>query len=403
MFTDTFGEIVAKPKNKTTKKQQEDENMIPFLTFNAISNIPPQFFSGMQLKNLYNIPTIEPLTALTKKVTIAVIIAFTYPKLKSDLAIYWQHPINFGPLSSPPKVNVYTMKGATQNKGWNQEECLDVQMVCTMNPNANIWVIEAKSATYKDLMTAIAYATDVVKADVLSMSWGGGETRGLLANNPNFTNPAVCYCAATGDANVVSWPATNPNCVAVGGTTLLWNPNLTPPRTEIACNFSGCGYSNLYTQPAFQSGVLTNSYRAIPDLSMIADSNTCVYTVYQNNWYGVGGTSVATPLFAGIVSLANQQRLNAGKSVLTTVVPANVLGKPPVTSNHLQTFLYKTLYPDTSLYSNTFYDVDSGKNKGSTSGVPLKLTTYDATSKFDIPTGLGSPNGTSLCNALMNI
>lgn len=405
LFTDSFGNLVKKPKETTTTTtQQQIEDIIPFFTANAASSIPPQFFSGMQLKNIYNIPTITPLTNTTKKVTIAIIVAFTYPNLKSDLAYYWQNPINFGPTSTPPKINVYTMKGATRNTGWAQEECLDVQMVCTINPNANIWVIEAKSATYVDLIAAMTYATDTVKADVVSMSWGGGETKGLLDYNPSFTNPAVCYCAASGDANRVSWPATSPNCVAVGGTTLLWNPNLTPPRTEYACNFSGCGYSNIYTQPAYQSGAITNSYRSIPDISLIADNNTSVYSVYNNSWYGVGGTSVATPIFAGIVSLANQQRLNAGKSVLTSVVPAFVApGKPVPVPNHLQTYLYKTVYPNTPLYSSIFYDVTSGTDKGSTSGNALTLTTYSATSKFDVPTGLGSPNVLNFCNALMNL
>jgi subtilase family serine protease len=404
LFTDSFGNIVPTRSSTTKTTSPEQEEGTPFFTKNAASSIPPQFFSGMQLINIYNIPTIVPLTNTTKKVTIAIVVAFTYPNLKADLKYYWQNPINFGPTSTPPTINVYTMPGAIRNAGWAQEECLDVQMVCTINPNANIWVIEAKSATYVDLLAAVTYATTTVKADVVSMSWGGGETKGLLNFNSKFTNPDVCYCAAAGDSNAVSWPATSPNCIAVGGTTLLWNPNLTPPRTEYACNFSGCGYSNIYTQPAYQSGAITNFYRSIPDISLIADSNTSVYSVYNNNWYGVGGTSVSTPIFAGIVSLANQQRINAGKRVLTSVIPAFVApGKPVPVPNHLQTFLYKTIYPNTPLYTSIFYDVTSGTNRGSTSGKPSILSTYSATSKFDIPTGLGSPNVLNLCNALVDL
>ena len=402
LYTDRSGNIITKPSPK--HKTQDNEPLLrpyatPHLSKNAVSVIPPQYFSGMQLKDIYNIPTISPLNPSTRKTIIAIVIAYTYPKLKADLESFWKNPINFGPSSTPPDIKVYTMPGATQHSGWAQEECLDVQMVCTINPNADIWVVEAKSDRTTDLLAAVYYATNTVKADVLSMSWGGSESKSFLSYNSHFNNPAVCYCASSGDSNTVSWPATNPNCIAVGGTTLIWNPNLTPNRTESAWDLAGCGYSFIYDQPAYQSGVITNKYRSIPDLALIADSNTSVYTVYNNNWYGVGGTSVAAPILAGMVSLANQQRLNAGKSVLTTVKTTSV---PP--ANHLQTYLYKTIYPNLPLYNSVFYDVTSGKNKlGSASGSATKMTTYNTGAKFDIPTGLGSPNALHLCNALINM
>lgn len=411
IYTDTYGSLIYK---KIAIKHQESYSkpflqryVGPNLSANSVATIPPQYFNGFQLRDLYNVPTVNVASG-SKKVTIAIIIAYTYPKLKQDLAIYWQNPINFGPSSTPPAINVYTMPGATQNSGWAQEECLDVQMVCTMNPNANIWVVEAKTSSNTDMMNAVTYATNTIKADVVSMSWGQNEYSQLNASNNIFTNTAVCYCAASGDSNTVSWPATNTNCVAVGGTSLIWTPTATPERTEYAWNLAGCGYSSIISQPNYQtdiSGIIHN-YRAIPDLAMVADSNTCVYTVYNGNWYGVGGTSVATPIFAGIISLANQMRFNAGKSALTTVysttpnTATSATYVPP--ARHVQTYLYKTVYPNKSQYSSLFYDVSVGTNKGSASN-STTLVTYTAFTGFDITTGLGSPNGSNLCNGLLNI
>jgi len=193
-FTDNYGDKLYKhdtsdhieePTFKTFFKPYASPNLS-----STVASFPPQYFSGSQLKNLYNIPSV-PINS--KKVTIAIVIAFTYPNLKSDLLTYWQNPINFGPSSSPPTINVYTTPGAKQNSGWAQEECLDVQMVCTINPNANIWVVEAKSDSLTDLTNAVNYATNTIKADVVSMSWGQNEMAQLSSYNTIFTNTSVCY------------------------------------------------------------------------------------------------------------------------------------------------------------------------------------------------------------------
>lgn len=404
IYTDTFGRLFE--SNEQNNQLQESIQELkattfltpyisPNLTQAQIASIPPQYFSGLQLKGLYSVPTIIPSS---KKVTIAIIVAYTYPGLKTDLATYWTNPINFGPDSTPPTVNIYTMPGARQNAGWAKEECLDVQMVCTMNPNANIWVVEAKSDNLSDLLVAINYARKTIKADVLSMSWGMSETSSLTQYNSYFSDISACYCAASGDFNTVSWPATNANCIAVGGTTLIWNPNSVIQRTEYAWNSAGCGYSSIIPQPTYQSNIssITHTNRVIPDICLIADPNTSVYTVFNGSWYGVGGTSAATPIFASILSLSIQQRFNLGKSGLTTVNNSQQL------PTNIQNFLYKTVYTNPGKYSSLFNDITIGSDKGSVAGKNT-LTTYNAGLGFDITTGLGSPNATNLCNALAAI
>jgi subtilase family serine protease len=412
IFTNIYKELISNlveekklPKVKTFMQLYATPN----LNTNSVTNFPPQYFSGSQLKSLYNLPTIIPTTASTKKVTIAIIVAYTYPNLKADLKTYWQNSINFGASSTPPIINVYTTPGATKNVTWAQEECLDVQMACTMNPNANIWVVEAKSDALSDLINAVNYATTTIKADVISMSWGLEEVSQLNSYNGIFTNTSICYCCASGDSNLVSWPATSSNCIAVGGTSLLWNPNSTTTRTEYAWNSAGCGYSTIIPQPNYQSAItsITHNNRVIPDISLIADANTSVYSVYNGNWYCVGGTSVGTPIFSAMLSLANQQRFNSGKGALTTVyskTPNNTTTStyvPP--ANNVQNYIYKTIYPNATQYTSCFYDVTIGQVVGSVGGNSTGTTNYNSTTKFDVTTGLGSPNATNLCNMLANI
>ena len=365
------------------------------LTMESLINFPPQYFSGIQLKSLYSVPTVVPKTATTRKSVIAIIVAFSYKGVLVDLNTYWQNAINFGPNSTPPTVNVYTMPGATANADWAMEECLDVQMVATMNPNATIWVVEAKSDTFPDLMAAIDYATSTLKVDVISISWGMNDNSALTTYAKSFNAANTVFCAASGDCNNVSWPAVLSNCVAVGGTTLIWSPNSsTQPRTEYTWNKAGCGYSNTVSQPAYQSGVagITHAFRAVPDVSLVANDCTSVYSVYCGNWYGVGGTSVGTPIFASIVSLANQQRFNAGKGPLTTIASS--------ITNNIQNYLYKTILPNATKYAATFNDVKLGTNIGSVEGSATRLAVYNSGTGFDLPTGLGSPNATALCTEL---
>ena len=363
--------------------------------------VPPQYFGARQLLSLYNVPTVLP-AAGKKRTTVAIVIAFTYPGLLADLATYWKSYMNFGANSKPPTVNVYTMPGAVFNDGWAQEECLDVQMVCSINPNANIWVVEAKSDENKDLMAAINYAINTIHADVISMSWGSDDLVSLTPYNTNFVDVSTCFCCSSGDNNSVSWPAVLPNCIAVGGTTLSYldcsgNP---AARQEYTWDSAGCGYSATMTQPAYQKNIsgINHTYRVIPDLSLIANPNNCVYTVYGGVWSGVGGTSVSAPLFSAMLSLANQMRFNSGKSALTTVYSTSSTSKT-VPANNIQNYLYTKIYTNPTKYAQDFFDVTLGNDKGSAN--VYSLTTFNEGVGFNVPTGLGAPNCANLCNDLL--
>lgn len=369
----------------------------------------PTSFTGPQLIQLYNIPTALPSSPTTRLVKIAIIIAYHCPTLQSDLNTYWKSPLNFGPLSIPPTIKVYNLgNNYNTDSGWNAEACLDVQMISVANPNAEISIVEAKSANSSDMNAAIKYATTTLNADILSFSWGGPDTKSLISNNNSFINPYIpnsttivdssqnkCFCASSGDNNIVNWPAILSNVVAVGGTTLLWSPDSSNSvgRSEYTWPVAGCGYSTSVSKPLYQSDVSINSsFRAIPDISLVANPETGVFIVYNGLWSTIGGTSASCPLFAGILSLANQKRFNMGKVPLTTVYTQTPLSnaKPnSISSQNIQTHLYKKIYSTPELRSSCLTDVRIGVDGY-----------YAAGAGYDIATGVGTPNATNLCNQL---
>jgi subtilase family serine protease len=354
--------------------------------------IPASSFNGIQLLRLYNIPTVVPLNSITRKSKIAIIIAYTHKNIKSDLNTYWRSLGNFGPSSRPPNINIYTFPGAISNSGWNLEECLDVQMIATVNPNADISVVETKSSSLEDISNGIKYATQTLNVDVISMSFGANDTNFFLNSNSLFSNPSnsenyKCFCASSGDNNAVCWPSVSSNVLAIGGTSLIWSPKINLPysRIEYTWEKAGCGYSNTITKPKYQNNINTkNNYRVIPDISLVANPTTGVKIVYNGRWYTIGGTSVSCPLFAGILSLANQQRFNIQKKPLTSVFTGE-----PVTNVH--NHLYNTIYNNSTLRNICLTDVMLGND-----GI------YSAGIGYDVATGVGTPNATSLCNVLTN-
>lgn len=390
-----------------TKSSKENDEICNYYAITAASaatsfansyiNAPSIGFNGIQLSSLYNVPSIKPKTLsdgkMAKKVKIAIIIAYTYPKLKEDLYQYWTSPSNFGPNSTPPNVTVYTMPGATINNGWSSESCLDLQIICTINPNADIYVVEAKTSSTKDMLAAVKYAESNICVDVISMSWGANDSTNFSSYSSSFSNPNICYCAASGDTNYVSWPAVSSNCIAVGGTTLLWTPSDVSPtsRTEFTWPSAGCGYSKSVLKPAYQNIVNTTSnYRCIPDLSLVSNPTSGIHIVYNGKWDCIGGTSASAPMFAAMLSIANQQRFNSGKPALTTVYP-----KINVPSNNVQQCLYNP-----NLYNSMFTDVVIGTCVGTDGNSQKK---FSALQNFDPATGLGSPNCVAMCNNLFNL
>jgi subtilase family serine protease len=348
----------------------------------------PQYISINSLREAYNIPIVQNNPDV-RKVKVAIVIAYSYANLLNDFNNYWYSPITHNQSVPLPEIKVHTMSGALYNEQWAQESCLDLQILASINPNAEIWVVESRSSYVPDMVKAVNYATDVIKADVISMSWGVNDTSILSRQTQNFKRNNVCFCASSGDENVASWPSVLSECLSIGGTTLNIFGN---KKQENNWNSAGCGYSSFVPKPSFQNNMFTNiNKRIIPDVSGIANPATSVYTFFDNNWIGLGGTSVSAPIWAGILSLANQIRLNNNKNVLST------------SDMSLQEYLYKNILENEQKYNLCFNDITNGGTYGSSLVGNDKLTFFSTLQGFDVATGLGSPNVQNLCNEIAQI
>lgn len=135
-----------------------------------------------------------------------------------------------------------------------------------------------------------------------------------------------------------SFPGTCPYILSVGATQV--NPGSSVLQPEGACEqviYSGGGFSNVFPMPSYQKSAVQSYFanhnppysaaqynnsrttRGFPDVS----ANGANYVVYvQGVSYMVYGTSASAPVFASVLALINEARLDAGKSSLGFVNPA---------------------------------------------------------------------------------
>lgn len=264
--------------------------------------------------------------------TIALVEAYHNPYLFSDVA-------KFNSQFGLPAVNMtQAWYGTTPNDGWATEEVMDVELVHALAPGARILVVEARSNSTADLLTAVNYARSQPGVSVVSMSWGSNEFAGEQSYDGYFTTPAghngVTFFASSGDHGAwpgVSWPAASPNVVSVGGTRLNtdsygnylsetgWNNGADSRGTIWA---TGGGYSRYESEPSYQYGVQRSGRRTVPDVAMNADPNSGMYfyntapSSGRGAWYSAGGTSASAPEWAALMAIANQGRALNGRGSL---------------------------------------------------------------------------------------
>lgn len=196
-----------------------------------------------------------------------------------------------------------------ENASWSVETALDLDAVSAACPDCRIVLVEADSAGLDDLGKAVDTAAALHPA-AISNSYGvAGEFSGAAAYDHYYDHPGVAVTASTGDyGNVVNWPASNPNVVAVGGTTLTRDTGTARGWTESAWNSGGAGCSAVEAKPAYQQALDTGcANRAIGDISADADPATGL-GIYNSTaaggWEQVGGTSLSSPLVAAMYALA---------------------------------------------------------------------------------------------------
>ena len=157
---------------------------------------------------------------------IAIVDAYNDPNIKTELAVF-DSAFN---LPRPPSLTVVGQTGTSalpsNDAVWALEEALDVEWAHALAPGASIVLVEANSASVPDLMAAVNVAKRISRVSVIAMSWGASEFSGETAYDSVFTTPGVTFVAGSGDNGSFGgplWPASSPNVLAVGGTTLQVN------------------------------------------------------------------------------------------------------------------------------------------------------------------------------------
>jgi hypothetical protein len=249
---------------------------------------------------------------------IAIVDAFDDPNAKKDLAIF---SAIFG--LPPADLTVVfasgTQPGLDPSGGWELEESLDIEYAHAMAPGARIFLVEAATNSGNDIVNAIILAGNLVAANgggEVTMSFSFGEFPEETDLDGLFTAPGVVYLASAGDGAGAEWPATSPNVVAAGGTTISRDSSTGNFILENTWQDTGGGPSLVEPRPHFQDRIarIVGPTRGTPDISFDANPNSGVWVVDTNLFegqpgglfFGVGGTSLSSPALAGIIN-------NAGK------------------------------------------------------------------------------------------
>jgi subtilase family serine protease len=358
-------------------------------------------YQGPQLQVAYNLGPLFSRGINGTGETIVIVDSYGSPTITRDLATY---DAQYG-LPAPPSFTIIHPAGAvppyqknSNFEGWAGETTLDVEMAHTMAPGANILLVETpvnetEGVTgFPQIVKAENYVIDHNLGDVISQSFGATEetfpnAASIMALRSAYVNAAahgVTVLAATGDSGVVDyklnqvdyytyrvidWPPSDPLVTAVGGTQLhlnaagdhtspdtVWNDTYDAAANQVAFGNAGPnplatngGVSSVFPRPGYQdsvAGVVGNA-RGVPDITMSGACNGAV-EVYQSfpgvpaGWTMSCGTSEATPLFAGIVALADQvagHPLGLINPALYAMKANNAPGLVPVTSgNNTVTF-----------------------------------------------------------------
>jgi subtilase family serine protease len=321
----------------------------------------PDGYGPAQFRGAYNLPS-----SAAQPQTIAIVTAYDSPNIDKDLRVYsktFSLPICSSANGCFRKVNGAGRRAPlpAPNALWALETSLDVEVAHAICSNCKILLVEAASSSVNDLVAAVDSAAKL-GADVISNSWVVKEFRGETALDSHFNLPGIAITAASGDTGYgVNWPAASPYVTAVGGTTLDIDSS-NARVSESAWELGGSGCSAYESKPAWQkdSGC---GQRTVPDVAAVAnpDTGAAVYDSFgysgQSGWFKIGGTSLATPIVAGVYALAG----NAADVVAGS-------------------------YPYT--HGSSLFDIQQGTN-----GKCSLNYLCTAAAGYDGPTGLGTPAG----------
>jgi subtilase family serine protease len=382
------------------------------------SAVPPRCFSPQQIRRAYNIQKLLKAGTTGKGRTIVLIDGSTSPTLTADVHLY---DALYG--LKDPTINVIAPFGVPAfDPSAYIETALDVEISHAIAPDATIDLVlgdtsQARSPGDFDsiLLRVTKYAVDNNLGDVISQSFGVGEScvgSAYLQSEQQVFKEArqkhITVLASAGDSGDlaiscsgfqitlvkgVSVPASDPFATAVGGTSLDADVNTGQYISETTWNewnngggATGGGFSSVFARPAYQDGIPgIGAFRGVPDVAFVADPLTGVPVVVSLSGgtliVPIGGTSVGSPAWAGIVALANQA---AGDRL-----------------GFLNDSIYKLLASDN--YSEGFNDITTGDNTTTifdNNGKQITVPGYPAGPGWDAVTGAGTPKVSSLVSLL---
>ncbi len=312
-------------------------------------------------------------------------------------------------------VTLVPVAGGAKVGPGTSEATIDIEDLAGLVPSAQLVVYEGPNGANQVIYSTYSQAISQDQVRVLSTSWGSCEADatggGFLASENSLFQEAAAQgqtiVAAAGDDGsedclgsdkvktlAVDDPASQPTVTGVGGTDLQ---ALGPPPTETVwrddLGAGGGGISSRWPQPSWQAGPgVVSSYtsglpcrnpagacREVPDVSASAAAGH-PYVAYCRSgdctssagWMAFFGTSLATPVWAAVATLADQA--------------CTAVGDAPVG------FLNPALYQLAASASSPFNDVTQGNNDftGTNGGA------YPATPGYDMASGLGSPRASAL-------
>jgi subtilase family serine protease len=323
----------------------------------------PCGYKPAQLRGAYGLDQTQAVGIDGRGTTVAIVDAYASPFILSDAQTYAanndpSHPFRSYQLSQNLPTT-FTETDACDASGWYGEETLDVEAVHATAPAANILYVGGASCEDSDLLAAVNTVVDNGLAQIITNSYGDygepSDISSVIENEETSLQAAaegISILFSSGDngdeiANLgfrsVDYQASDPFITAVGGTQLhvnkdnswgrelgwgtgksiltngQWNP--WPPAYVYG---GGGGTSQLFEQPAYQAGVVPSKIskyfsstpmRAVPDIAMDADPQTGMLIgqsqtfpdgSIQYSEYRIGGTSLASPLLAGLIAVYDQ-------------------------------------------------------------------------------------------------
>jgi kumamolisin len=352
--------------------------------------VSQQSFNPTDLARLYNFPT----SATGQGETIGII-ELGGGFQQKDLDAYFQQ-LGVSPV---PQVTAISVDGGQNSPTGDANSAdgeveLDIEVAGAIAPGAKQKIFFAPNSDqgFIDAVTSAVHDTDVT---LISISWGQAESnftsQSLTAFNQAFQEAGTMgktVFVAAGDngssdgqsdgKNHVDFPSSSPFAVACGGTTLQASSGNSSIVSETVWNeesqgngATGGGVSDYFPKPDYQSQVnvpppqTQSGGRGVPDVAGDADPVTGYKVLVDGAQSVIGGTSAVAPLYAGLFALINELLVKQGKPRAGYVHPA--------------------------LYQNpqTFRDIISGNNGA-----------FSAGPGWDPTTGLGSPNGLQIADAL---